>query len=84
MGSNSKPEERPEVLVLDGGFSNELNSHCSFDVHKEVLWTAKALYSDPEAIVSTHLAYLRGKMSSVIFTFILKIFIKAFSLTLIK
>jgi len=49
-----------EILVLDGGFSNELNKRTTFDVHKEPLWTAKAIYEDPEAIVATHLAYIEA------------------------
>lgn len=48
------------VLVMDGGFSNELRKRVSFSVNDEPLWTAKALLVDPLAVVDTHLAYLEG------------------------
>jgi len=50
-----------EILILDGGTSNELMNHIDFDIHKDPLWTAKALLNAPEAVVKTHLAYLEGK-----------------------
>ena len=49
-----------EVLVLDGGFSNELNKYVSFNVHEEPLWTARALFEETDAIIKTHEAYLNG------------------------
>ena len=52
-----------EVLVLDGGMSNELNKHVTFEVQNEPLWTAKALVVAPKAVVDTHLAYLEGESS---------------------
>lgn len=52
--------ETRKVLLLDGGLSNELNNRVSFDVHKEKLWTAKAISTHPEAMIATHLAYLEG------------------------
>jgi len=53
---------KSKVLVLDGGFSNELLKHCSYDVHEDPMWTAKALHTDPKSIVETHTAYLAGRL----------------------
>lgn len=49
-----------KVLLLDGGLSNELNKRVSYNVHKEKLWTAKALYGSPTAVIGSHYAYLKG------------------------
>lgn len=53
------------VLLLDGGFSNELSKRCSYDIDKDPLWTAKALLTDPNAVTETHYAYLEGKVSKL-------------------
>ncbi len=50
------------VLLLDGGFSNELSKRCSYDIDKDPLWTAKALLTDSNAVTETHYAYLEGKV----------------------
>ncbi|CAL8101745.1 unnamed protein product [Orchesella dallaii] len=52
--------ESVPVLLLDGGFSNELNKRCSYNVDKESLWTAKALMTDAKAVTETHLEYLKA------------------------
>lgn len=57
-----------QILLLDGGFSNELSKRCSYDVNREPLWTAKALQTDQSAITETHLQYLKGS------PFLLKLF----------
>ena len=45
-------------LLIDGGLSNELERQgCNLD-HK--LWSAKMLVSKPEAIIETHLEYLKA------------------------
>ncbi|OXA62711.1 homocysteine S-methyltransferase [Folsomia candida] len=49
-----------KVFLLDGGLSNDLNNRVPFDLHKEPLWTAKALITDPDAVVATHLEYLQA------------------------
>lgn len=51
-----------KVFLLDGGLSNDLNNRVPFDLHKEPLWTAKALITDPDAVVATHLEYLQGSL----------------------
>jgi S-methylmethionine-dependent homocysteine/selenocysteine methylase len=48
------------VLLLDGGLSNDLDNRVKFDIHKEPLWTATAISTDPDAVIATHLEYLRG------------------------
>ena len=60
MENRDLGDRHNDIRLLDGGFSNEVNKYLSFDVHKEALWTAKALYSEPQAVVTTHMAYLAG------------------------
>jgi S-methylmethionine-dependent homocysteine/selenocysteine methylase len=45
-------------LLLDGGLSNVLEA-MGCDLNQR-LWSAAMLMTDPEAIVSAHLAYLRA------------------------
>jgi homocysteine S-methyltransferase len=59
LGLEEMSSESP-VLCLDGGFSNELNKRTTFDVHQEPLWTAKAIFAEPDAVFATHLAYLEA------------------------
>lgn len=54
------------VLLLDGGFSNELAKRCSYNVDEDPLWTAKALLTDAEAVTATHYAYLMGKRKKLL------------------
>ncbi|KAJ9577783.1 hypothetical protein L9F63_005639, partial [Diploptera punctata] len=49
-----------EILILDGGFSTQLSHNVEEKVDGNPLWTAHFLYSDPEAIVKTHLDFLRA------------------------
>ena len=45
-------------LLIDGGLSNELEKQgCDLN-HK--LWSAKILMSNPDALIQTHLAYLKA------------------------
>ena len=50
-----------KILVLDGGFSTQLSQNVEDQVDGNPLWTARFLFSNPEAIVKTHLDFLRGK-----------------------
>jgi len=46
------------VLIIDGGLSNELESQ-GFDLNNS-LWSAQLLLSQPSAIVDAHLSYLNA------------------------
>ena len=47
-------------LVLDGGFSSQLAKYVTNKVDGDPLWTSRVLHTDPEAVVKTHLDYLRA------------------------
>ena len=49
------------VKILDGGFSSQLTRHVGDKVDGDPLWTARFLATNPEAIVKTHLDFLRGE-----------------------
>jgi homocysteine S-methyltransferase len=49
---------RREVLVLDGGLSNQLQDQGQ-DLSDD-LWSARLLADDPDEILAAHLAYLRA------------------------
>ena len=49
-----------DVKVLDGGFSTQLSTHVGERIDGDPLWTAKFLVTDPHAVLSTHLDFLRA------------------------
>ena len=55
-----------EVKVLDGGFSTQLSTHVGERIDGDPLWTAKFLVTDPHAVLSTHLDFLRAGSDIII------------------
>lgn len=53
-------ENPKNILVLDGGFSTQLTNHISERIDGNPLWCSFFLHTDPEAVMKTHLDYLRG------------------------
>lgn len=53
------PREK-KVLVKDGGFGTQLTRHFKENIDNDPLWSAKANYVDPEAVIQTHLDFLRA------------------------
>lgn len=49
-----------EVMVLDGGFSTQLATHVNDTIDGDPLWTARFLVTNPNAIISTHLDFLKA------------------------
>lgn len=66
--STEKPQQLPppppppndEIVVLDGGFATQLSCHVSQQIDGDVLWSARFLATDKEAIIDAHLDFLRG------------------------
>lgn len=48
------------VKVLDGGFSTQLSTHVGDKIDGDPLWTARYLVTSPDAVLSTHLDFLRA------------------------
>ncbi|XP_076289389.1 betaine-homocysteine S-methyltransferase [Lasioglossum baleicum] len=48
------------IKVLDGGFSTQLATHVGDIIDGDPLWTAGFLVTNPSAIISTHLDFLRA------------------------
>jgi homocysteine S-methyltransferase len=57
-----------EIFVLDGGFATQLRTHVSEPIDGTPLWSASFLYTDPNAVIKTHLDFLRGR--HIIYTYI--------------
>lgn len=49
-----------KVTVLDGGFSTQMSTHVGEKIDGDPLWTARFLVTDPDAVLSTHLDFLRA------------------------
>lgn len=53
--------EQQNITVLDGGFATQLGCHVHEPIDGDVLWSARYLATDPQAVIETHLDFLRGK-----------------------
>ena len=49
-----------EIKLLDGSFSRQLSTHVGEPIDGDPLWTAKFLASQPDAVLATHLDFLRA------------------------
>lgn len=49
------------VKVLDAGFSTQVSHHLNNSVDGDVLWTARLLHNNPEAVIETHYDFIEGK-----------------------
>ncbi|CAG9769058.1 unnamed protein product [Ceutorhynchus assimilis] len=58
--------ERQNIVVLDGGFATQLSCHVSTPIDGDVLWSARFLASDPEAVIDTHIDFLRAGADVII------------------
>lgn len=48
------------IKLIDGGFATQLSCHVQDPIDGDVLWSARFLGTDPEAVIETHLDFLRG------------------------
>lgn len=62
--SPSRSTEEDDIVILDGGFSTQLSCHITQPVDGDPLWSARFLATQPEAVLNTHLDFLRGKNNS--------------------
>ncbi|GJQ67033.1 hypothetical protein Trydic_g8005 [Trypoxylus dichotomus] len=56
----SVESEDPPIIVLDGGFASQLSCHVNQPIDGDVLWSARFLATDPQAVIETHLDFLRA------------------------
>jgi S-methylmethionine-dependent homocysteine/selenocysteine methylase len=49
------------ICVLDGGFATQLCNHVSDPIDGTPLWSASFLCTNQNAVVKTHLDFLRGR-----------------------
>ncbi|XP_045472849.1 homocysteine S-methyltransferase 1-like [Harmonia axyridis] len=73
IASSSNSQNRPEngytrncekknmdIKILDGGFATQLSCHTSKPIDGDVLWSARFLSTDKEAVINAHLDFLRA------------------------
>lgn len=68
----------PKVRVLDGGFSTQLATYVGDTIDGDPLWTARFLVTNPTAIISTHLDFLKAG-ADIILTNTYQVSIEGFS-----
>lgn len=49
-----------EIKILDGSFSAQLSKHITEKIDDHPLWTSRFLKTEPNAVLRTHLDYLRA------------------------
>ncbi|XP_015112831.2 uncharacterized protein LOC107038316 [Diachasma alloeum] len=49
-----------KISIIDGGFSTQLSTHVGDKIDGDPLWTARFLATHPEAVMATHLDFLRA------------------------
>lgn len=61
--TNGVPEsdKNRKIVLLDGGFATQLSCHVEDQIDGDVLWSARFLQTNPEAVIETHLDFLRGQ-----------------------
>ena len=50
-----------KIKVLDGGFSTQLAQYVGDIIDGDPLWSARFLYTNPEAVINSHLDFLKGQ-----------------------
>lgn len=53
-------QQNPKIILLDGGFATQLSCHVEDQIDGDVLWSARFLKTNPEAVIETHFDFLRG------------------------
>lgn len=49
------------VKVLDAGFSTQVSLHLNTPIDGDVLWSARLIHTNPEAVIQTHYDFIEGK-----------------------
>lgn len=52
--------DQNKIVILDGGFASQLSCHVQQPIDGDVLWSSRFLSTHPEAVIDTHLDFLRG------------------------
>lgn len=60
------------VTVIDGGLSTQLGYYVGDVIDGDPLWSARFLKTNPEAVMKSHLDFLKGQFSTS--SFLLKIY----------
>lgn len=48
------------IKILDGSYGFQLNKHLEKSLDDDPLWSARALITNPEAVIATHKDYIKG------------------------
>lgn len=60
---NGNCQKNLDIKILDGGFATQLSCHTNKPIDGDVLWSARFLSTDKEAVINAHLDFLRGKVT---------------------
>ncbi|XP_050503802.1 homocysteine S-methyltransferase isoform X3 [Diabrotica virgifera virgifera] len=64
--SNGVATFQKDIVVLDGGFATQLGCHVQQPIDGDVLWSSRFLATNPEAVIDTHLDFLRAGADVII------------------
>lgn len=85
LNDNKTDSNLPDdIIVLDGGFATQLSCHVSQQIDGDVLWSARFLATDQEAVIDSHLDFLRAGADVIMtnsYQACLELFVKHLNLT---
>lgn len=50
-----------KIKILDGSYGFQLNKHLEKPIDNDPLWSSRALITNPEAVIETHVDYIKGE-----------------------
>lgn len=59
------------IKILDGSYGFQLNKHLEKPLDDDPLWSSKALITNPNAVIATHMDYIKGKYHRYVYMHVL-------------
>lgn len=59
------PFDKSQFYCLDGGFASHLSCHFKPKIDGDPLWSCRALKDDPDAVVATHVDFIKAGASII-------------------
>lgn len=55
-----------KIMIIDGGFATQLTVHVGLRVDGDPLWSARFNSTNPNAVIETHLDFLRNGADAIL------------------
>ncbi|KAK9872330.1 hypothetical protein WA026_017145 [Henosepilachna vigintioctopunctata] len=64
--NNQNQRKDVKITLLDGGFATQLSCHVDKQIDGDILWSARFLATNKEAVIESHLDFLRAGAEVII------------------